>query len=485
MNKKILLGLIVSCSILFAQKHIYSLDEAIQTALENKNSLKVSKTSVKIAQTLYKQAMSANYPKFDLNIMAMRIDEDPSYGMVGTTTVDNRLTKATAGHLASAALAAGDNENAAKYLKITQGPDYIQLPINMKVKVMDRDSVIGQINMEYPIYVGGKIDSITTQAKIGKKIAQEDIKRTKSQIIFDVKKYYYSVVLSKQLKQLSNETLERMKFLENLTSRLYQGGSMHVKRTDYLRSKLSVNFIESLDERLSEKEEMAKSAFVNAMGLPWQTIVDVKDDALKKPKMTESMNRLIKNAYKFNPDYTTLNLAIDIKKAKIDESKSDNYPHIGLNASAQRVYNDYDYGMVNDANTKSWTIGIGAKWSLFNGFRTRNEIEQSKLEKLKLEQTKILLEEGLALQVKQAFLAMKSSYVQYNILKKAFNTSEQNRELNVRAYQEDMVETKEVVEAQILESYTKADFYRCVYDHAIAKAKLDLIIGNVIQEMNK
>lgn len=476
----ITLSLLTSVS-LFAQTQVVNLDDAIAIALKNNNSLKISQTSVQIAQTLYKQAMSANYPTLDASVSAMRMDEAPTFSMVGTTTVDNTQTKQLYNILGGAAAADGDANTAQTYQLLAQNtPDQTQLPINMDIKIADRDSVFSQIKMQYPLYVGGKISAITEQASLGRKIAQEGKRRTKNQVIYDVKRYYYGVVLTKQLKKLSHDTLERMQFIEELTSRLYQGGSMHVKKTDYLRSKLSVSLIESLDEKIGQKEAMAKAALLNAMGLSWQTDLDVSDTNLKEPVMNERMKELVDNAYKFNPDYTTLKLAIDVKKAKVEESKSDYLPHVGLTASAQNIYNDYDYGMVNDTNKNSWTIGIGATWSLFNGMRTSNEVEQSKLEKIKLEQTKVLLEEGLALQVKQAFLEMKSSYKQFTILNEAVENARENRELNTRAYQEDMVETKDVIEAQFFESYTQGDFYRAEYAHAVARAKLDFVVGTAV-----
>jgi len=486
MKKMAMSCILILGSIVSAQTQTVNLDEAIEIALHNNNTLKISQTSIEIAQAMYKQAMSANYPTLDLRVAAMRMDEDPTFDMMGTTTIDNRQTKAVYTSLGNAAQADGDLNTAGTYAAIVAAtPDQTQLPIDMEVKIMDRDSIISQVNMEYPLYVGGKITAIVKQASLGKQIAKEGKRRTMNQVVYDVKRYYYAVVLMKQLKVLSHETLERMEFLLNLTSRLYQGGSMHVKKTDYLRSKLSVSFIKSLDEKIAQREAMAKAALVNTMGLQWQTEIDVADEVLSKPVMDETMNKLVQDAYKFNPDYVSLKLAIDVKKAKVDESKSDFYPHVGLTASAQNIYNSYDYGMVNDTNSKSWTIGVGATWSLFNGMRTSGEVEQSKLEKLKLEQTKVLLEEGLALQVKDSFLNMQSAYKQFMILEEAVDIAQENRALNTRAYQEDMVETKDVIESQLFESYTKGDFYRSEYDHAIARAKLDFIIGIAMQEDKK
>lgn len=485
--------LVVLPTLLLAQTKVVSLTDAITIALENNNQLKVSDTAIKIADTQYQQAMSAHYPTLDLDVTAMRMDEDPYFQMRGTATTSAEVAQQqllgnaqfidsvdafqnggapgtpTATQVAQGAIAAGQ----------VGGSSY---PIAMDVQMMGRDSIVSQLNLTLPLYTGGKITAITKQAKIGKDIAKEDKRRSRNQVVYDVKRYYYGVLLTKQLRSLTEDTLERMRFTRDLTSRLYQGGSMRVKKTDYLRSKLSVNFIDSLHETLLAKETMVKSALINAMGLSWRDEVDITDTSFATPSMDKTMTALVDDAYRFNPDYTTLRLAIDIHGAKIDESKSDYLPSVALMGSLQNIYNDYDYGVVNDTTKNSWSIGVGLRWELFNGGRTMSKVEQSRLEKRKLEQQEVLLQEGLALQVKQAFLQMQSSYRQYAILTEAVETARESRDLNTRAYQEDIVETKDVIESQLFEAFTEGDFFRSQHDHALARATTDYIVGIAIEQ---
>ena len=117
--------------------------------------------------------------------------------------------------------------------------------------------------------------------------------------------------------------------------------------------------------------------------------------------------------------------------------------------------------------------------------RTSNEVEQNKLEKLKLQQQENLLEDGLALQIKQAYEEMKSTYNKYKMLVDAVEVARENRDLNTRAYQEDMVETKDVKESQLFEALTEANYYRSQNDHAVAGAQAELIVGNATENFIK
>ena len=468
---------------LYAANHKLTLDEAIEIALHNNAKLKVSQTAIKIADTMYNQAMSASYPTLDASVNAMRMDQAPTYELRGMTKVDNTQTINMYNGLSGAALADGNNNLAGAYGQIANTtPKTSVLPVSMSIQTAGRDIALSKIQLQYPLYTGGKITSLINQAKMGKLIAAEGKRRTTNEVVYDIKRYYYGVKLAKNLSRLASDTQERMSFVRDLTERLYKGGSLHVKKTDYLRSKLSVELIESLNEEIKQKEEMAKAALIFAMGLPWSDTVQIKDAAFEEPKMSKTLAALVDTAYKFNPDYTTLKMAIKINGEKIKEAQSDYYPTIGLMASAQNLYSDYHYGMTNETNRNSWTIGVGVNWSLFNGMRTSNKVEQSRLEKLQLEQKQIILKDALALQVKQAFLEMKNSYKQYKILSKASQTASENRSLNTRAYEEDMVSTKDVIEAQLMESYTKGAYYRAMYNNALAHANADYIVAKSIEE---
>lgn len=480
---KIIVSLSLLASSLLAMEHTVSLDEAIEIALKNNAKLKVAQTAIKISDTLYNQAYSANYPTLDLSVNAFRMNKDSSFDFRGEAVIDNTQSIAMNTALGQAAQADGNANTAGTYAAIAAAtPSQTVIPIAFDTKVLGRDSVVSKVSSVLPIYTGGKISSYVKQASIGQKIAQEGHKRSRNEVIYDVKRCYYSVVLTKQLKKLSDDTMERMNFIQELTTQLYNGGSLNVKKTDYLRTKLGINIIESLNIEITTNETLAKSALLFSMGLPWNDSVEVTQKEIEVPSMDNSLESLVSNAYTFNPDYQTLKLAINVYDAKIDAAKSDYLPSVGAFASAQNVYNSYEYGIINKDTKNTWTIGVGVEWSLFNGMRTSNQVEQNRLEKLKLEEQELLLKEGLALQIKSEFLKIKSSYKQYEVLTEAVQTAAENRDLNTRAYQEDMVDTKDVIESQLFESYTRAAYYTSMHTYALARAKLDFVIGRAMSE---
>lgn len=91
-----------------------------------------------------------------------------------------------------------------------------------------------------------------------------------------------------------------------------------------------------------------------------------------------------------------------------------------------------------------------------------------------------MLRKGLALQIKQIFLQMEAAKEQHQAVQNAPASAEENRDLITRAYHEGLMETREVIESQIIEAFVKAQHQRILYEHVEAQAHLEFVVGKGI-----
>ena len=118
---------------------------------------------------------------------------------------------------------------------------------------------------------------------------------------------------------------------------------------------------------------------------------------------------------------------------------------------------------------------------LFRGGRTRNEVREARARLAQLKEQQWLLREGIALQVKAIVFKMSAAQDRTKAMDASQKAAEENRELNVRAYRDELVDTKDVIQAQLLESFMKAQRDKARYDHAEAQARLDLVVGSEVK----
>lgn len=442
-----------------------SLDDCIRIALEKHQSLNVSAANLAMAEAMYQQAMSAYWPRIAAQANASRADQDRTFTMDGQFSLPPQMTNVLAGGnpIAAAALAQ-------------------PIPINMDIKLVDKDLVQSSLNLTYPVFTGLKREALVAQAEKGIKIAEQGQRKTSLEVVRDVKKYFYTAQFAIQMEKLADDTLERFKVLEDLTERLYRHGSLKVKKTDYLRTKTTTAVTRTLLSEARYAREMAHEALGNAMGQEWdQNFVLAEAD--QASPLGENLQQLVEAAQNFNPDIQQLKLAVQVGDDQITEARSGYFPMIGIQAEVHDIQTPHHGGLTNAANRDGWTIGVGMQWNLFDGFQTSGKVNQAKAQQRKLESQRILLDQAIALQVKQQFLSIRSANNQTQDSREAVGFASENRKLHVRAYQDELVETKDVIEAQIVETFAQSTQYRARYSLEMGLLSLEYLIGQNMQSL--
>jgi outer membrane protein len=468
-----------------------SLQDCIEIAFEKSILRAVSRESVQIAEAQHGQALSGHWPQLKIGVTATRMDEDPNFifpsrplplgeaaqplaeAIAGTQLAKMGMTPDSMGVPAyNAALSAATAE-AMKNMNSATMPA-------QDVKLMDRDLLSTTLSLIFPLYTGGKVSALTKQAKIGVDVSRVESRRTDLQIIKDIKQYYYGHIFAKQLHSLGRDTLERFEATEALTESVYQHGSGKVKKTDYLRTKLMTAALRSAIEQMKSGEELSKSALANAMGLSWNSRIELAETDIPFHPYSGNLDELVEKASNSNPQMLQVRLGLQAGEEKITEANAGHLPVLAFFGDLTRLDNSYDGGIMTDENKKSWRIGLSLELPIFNGFRTRNEVREARHRLEKLKKESLLLKEGVALQVKNAFLQIARSQGQVKTMKEALETATENRELHVRAYQQEMVETQDVIEAQLMEFFMHGQYLKALYDHQMNSGDLEFVIGSTI-----
>jgi len=444
-----------------------TLQQCIDLALQKNRFRSVSRYSVEIAEAQHRQALSAYWPQLSGKATYSIMDQDPNF-------IFPSNTMQTPGFNIDLTSIGGPN--------LPIPPSNFDIP-EQNIKLMDRHNIVASLNATLPLYTGGQVSAIVRQAEQGMKAAREEARRTDLQIVYDTTRYYYGAVLARELVQIGRDALTRMEVTLELTENLYTKGSGKVKKTDYLRNKTVVEWLRTAVTALGANEQLARAALTNSMGMAWENPVEPAPEELPFYPSRIELRDLVTGAYNFNPDWARLEAGLEAAAAKIDEAKSGHLPKVGLFGNLTRIENSYDKGMTTPDNKSSWMVGVGLDLPLFNGMRTSNDVREAKARLEKLKQQQFLLKEGIALQVKHIFIQLMSTQEQKASSEAAAASSEENRSLNERAYQEELVETKDVIEAQLVESLMKAQYRKALYDNLDARANMDFVVGKQITDI--
>ena len=260
MKSRFLIAALAVCcftqwSIVDAQKvsEPLTLEDCLEMALERSQHRTVSTLSVHIAEAQHDQATSSYWPQVDLTSAFTRLNEDPVFVQ----------PEETSSYTVS---------------------DFLPTPIEMQVtvpdqviKVLNKNDFRSSVDFLFPLYTGGKRRGIVQQASAGVDAARQAVRKTDLQISYDVKRYYYGGVLASRLAQTAEDALARLEVTLDLTENLYKRGSGSVTKTDFLKHKMIVESLRGMLVTLEEKEDLARMALGNAIGLGWEEEVQIAE----------------------------------------------------------------------------------------------------------------------------------------------------------------------------------------------------------------
>lgn len=439
-----------------------SLNDAVEIALKNNIEQRISLQAAAIAESQYQEALSARWPTINLQGSMMRMDEDPTFTFPGTSVSIAGLATPLNGLLFG-------------------GAPVIPSTINsgvQKVKLMDRDTATATLQMMMPLYTGGKISSIVNQASLGKEIAQEEYHRTTLQVVRDVKRYYYAVQLTQGLSSLAHDTVETLQTTRDLTKSLYEGGSGTINKLDYLKTEMAVNYAKSLESEFSAKEKSATAALVHAMGVPWNSTIHIAEGDFPSIGNQPVLESLVAKAQQFNPDIGVIKLAVKVADERVNEAKSAYYPQVALTGNVRHIENGYDGGLVNDDNKNSWTIGVVMNMPIFDFGKTSNHVNTAKLQRNQMSETQILLEQGLAAQIKNLFIGLDAANQQTVLSEKTVEFSRDYERLTEQAYQIGASKPEDMIQASIYSAVVEGSYLRAKHDSAYSMAEIEYFIGS-------
>ena len=99
-----------------------------------------------------------------------------------------------------------------------------------------------------------------------------------------------------------------------------------------------------------------------------------------------------------------------------------------------------------------------------------------------LKETQYLLRDGIALEIKDLVLSLDAAAKSGRPAWPPCSRRRKTASLNMRAYQEELVETEKVIRAQLMEALMSAQHFKARYEYATLLSQLSLTVGKEIGE---
>lgn len=464
-----------------------SLEECLDIAFRQNHRRPASQYAVAAAEAQHRQALSAYWPQLALRGGFERADEAANFLFPAMQLGIPAQAIAVPASTALVTVPAG-----------VLGPTAVQLPVSVPaqtittpaqafaipaqdVKLLDRDTTVASLDAKWLVLDGGLRRGLDAQTQSLVAAMRQEARRNDLEIADSVRRYYHGAVLARQLLTLGTDTLERMQTTLRLTETLYQGGGGKVTKSDYLDNKVMVETLRAFVATLEQNDALAQAALANAIGLPWTDSVAPSATEIPFAPLAADLPALVGDAYQFSPDWARLEAGLRAAEAAVGTAKSGYAPKVAVTGQLRRYWNSYDAGLSTATNRQAWSVGVGLELPLFDGQLTRAKVAEMRARLGQLKEQQLLLKEGLGLQIKDLVLRLAAADKSFAATRAALDAATENRDLTIRAYQSELVDTEKVIRAQLVEALMTAQHLKIRYDHVALASQLDLAVGRELQ----
>ncbi len=347
-----------------------------------------------------------------------------------------------------------------------------EVPAIMGYKMGDENNYSGKLSLRQPLFTWGKITQVLAQAKLKYHTAKEDYRKVKNELILNVKKSFYAVLLAKQLEKISREALDVMERHLGVTRALYREGK--VSKLDV--SRVKVQMINSKTQLIKAESEltMARKTLVNVINYSPAAGWELEGDLTKASgENQQALPELIEEAIKNRPEMKNAQTLKKIGKSHIKLARAWNRPHLALTGNYEHTK---PYHFANKWDS-SWDITCALTFPLFNGLSNLGKINQARAGLNQAVSGENLLREKIRLEVEKAYLNRQNAEERIETQKENVETAKENLDIVQKRYQRGLVSDLELRDTQLALTRAETEYSTALFDYNTAAAELAKAVG--------
>ncbi len=335
-----------------------------------------------------------------------------------------------------------------------------------------------------PLWTFGKISENMKAASHGIEVDRSKKVQKKNEITLEVKKYYYGVLLAKELKGVVGELQDYLEQGRKKVQDLIDKESDSADQTDLYKIDAYAGEINKYKEEATKGEQLALAALKARVGLSPQDVLTLADERLLMPERssTESLEERITKARSDRPEFRQLSEGIAARNALVRAAKAEYYPDLFVAGMASWAYADGRERISNPYITDSFQhayagIALGLRWKLDFGIsKAKVSGEQAQLDRLL--STRIYAHQFIPVQVTKAWLEMQEAAHTVDNTAAAYQSAKKWGAAALANFDFGIGSSRDVFEAVAIYGKMKAAHYQAIYDYRLAEANLDYAVGS-------
>ena len=232
------------------------------------------------------------------------------------------------------------------------------------------------------------------------------------QLVVDISKAFYDVLLSEQMLNIINEDIDRLAVSLKNADALYKNGT--TDKIDFSRATIALNNAKSQRTTITNSIISKKSVLKQLMNYPDDKPLDLKYnfDSMKRDILIDTLQTL---HYNDRIEYQLLQTNIKLQKLALNYNRFSFLPSVSGYANYNIIYQNNSYSALYNQSFPNSNIGLTLSWPILEGSKKWHNIQKSKFLYERLVLDTLNLKNEMNTGYLQAISEYKGNLAAYNI----------------------------------------------------------------------
>jgi outer membrane protein len=442
----ILMG--ISAPTLAQQQVDLTLKEALGFALENNSEAKNARLELMVAKATQKEYTAPGLPQLT---GSYNLDYNPKIPVV---FLPNQPPF-------------GDPNNPSDVIPARFGVNYSSgLGFNLTQMIFDGSFFVG-----------------LRAAKTLQQLTNYDLNKAENDVIENVKKAYFGVLVNQERIRLAEANLARIDSLLKETRALNEAG--FAERIDVSRIQVQRNNTFTQFERSKAAYEISKELLKLQMGMPLDFDIQIIE-TLPELNSKEDLVRLMSEESRSRVELDQINTQIELTQLDLKNNMVQYMPSIDFNANFRRSGAGNELSTVFSSSNwfSSSLLGVSMQIPIFDGFSKSAKIQRNRVEIQQLENQRNFLNQNFKNEIFTAKVNLQNDLRILEVQEENLILAKEVYEIATIKYREGVGSNLEVVEADADLIQAEINYLGALYDGLVSKVNLEKALGLLQADLN-
>lgn len=348
--------------------------------------------------------------------------------------------------------------------------EYAYFP-GMDFELQLNGTYMAGLQLEQPVYMGGKVASAYKMSKIGEEMAALAKEKTRAEVILQSDEAYWTYTQTLELATTARAYEELVARLLTDVDNAFEAGMK--PRNDVLKVQVKLNEANLQRVRAENAANLARMNLCHVVGMPLTSKITVEYTPDIEPSGT-----LPEAAVFDRPEYAMLEKQVELKEQQVRLARSEFLPSIGI-AGTFGYANGLKLNGDKLLDNTSFSAMVSVSVPLFHWSEGRNRVGSARTERNIAALQRDEMSEQMELELQQARNAVQESKMEVTLTLRSLDQAEENMRESKERYEAGMETMSDLLEAQTLWQRARSELIRAQTSSRLCETRYLIAAGKL------